>query len=421
MHYFADKVTQRLQKWQARNSRRTSDDLECASDDDDRTPRQSFSTPIAMPESTGVEADRSQEEQDQMELDKYERGLQAMAAQEEQRGRRPEVSIPPQASSSSTGSRDWVPPTAVTEDRKDSTAAEVKPLLSCEEWLQTRTQQEADPAFRDLEWTPPPSYYNVTANTFLPTSEDVAVRMRDERDNASISTSSSQRARIGFGLNGSDGRWKPFQSKSTASVGFSAAQNVIGKLSLREAVSPTRKARSSAQELFAPETSKAAAQVPQEDASVRERKVLASGSTLPRKGILKSKSGETPSEEQSGQTSWEKRRAQLNKELDLTPLTPRDVQESASKKAASPSRPKPQLAPDLATSSTHPHVTASTPKAASKENSLPHERHAQSAEPDSSTQSPESSKQVPENSKRSWKHKRSDAVDLTGVMKTNNK
>ena len=62
-------------------------------------------------------------------------------------------------------------------------------------------------------------------------------------DNGSISTTSSERVgrTLGFNLDGKAGTWSPLQAKSTASVGFSGGQSMLGSMSLRGAVSPKAK------------------------------------------------------------------------------------------------------------------------------------------------------------------------------------
>ena len=257
MHYLADKVGERLDQWRIGDDDTCLDRvLECESDDEDRTPRQSFSNPRttnvvshALCEREEDQMDRraldeyeqdhteqrglNEDEQDQLEqraLDEYERSLEAMVAGEELRGRRKDALLPPLAPSpfedpfSDSMAAD-------TDERRDSTA-------------ENKSKTDGTRP-RNIERKPPlPRSGDVPNASPLSLSEAIT-RERDQKDNASISTTSSQRARLEYGYHKASGQWKPFQSKSTASLGFSSGQSVMGKLSSREAVSPTRKRRSS--------------------------------------------------------------------------------------------------------------------------------------------------------------------------------
>ena len=110
----------------------------------------------------------------------------------------------------------------------------------------------SDPALQDLEWTSQPPYcdadFDAALNTSPSSSQRTAIRYRNDRDDASISTASSERKRSMFKLNENARQWDPFQAKSTASIGISGGYKAMGKMSLREAVSPTRKGRRSVTE-----------------------------------------------------------------------------------------------------------------------------------------------------------------------------
>ena len=137
------------------------------------------------------------------------------------------------------------------EDRRDSTADKVSTPPSGEPQDRGSTNVQSDPALQDLEWTSQPRYSDADFDEPLKSpssSQRTALKYRNDRDNASISTTSKQRARSSFRLNGNTRQWNPFQPKSTASVGISGGHGAMGKMSLREAVSPTRKGRKSVTE-----------------------------------------------------------------------------------------------------------------------------------------------------------------------------
>ena len=167
----------------------------------------------------------------------------------EQRGRAA-AAMPAEAGTSS--SETTADPRLIDdEDRRDSAADKASTPQADEPQDRGLTNVESDPALQDLEWTSQPRYSDADFDEPLKSpssSQRTAFKHRNDRDNASISTTSSQRARSSFRLNGSTRQWNPFQPKSTASVCISGGHGAMGKMSLREAVSPTRKGRKSVTE-----------------------------------------------------------------------------------------------------------------------------------------------------------------------------
>ena len=311
LNYLAEKTAQRLKRRRQKAAGEIAQyEAECESDDD--TPRSSFSS-RGTPSGSLPQKKVDETEGGRRELDGCARSLGAMAQQEDERKARVQAAMAPQEPSSQGEVRfDEISQRAFKdEDRRDSRAEDmVSPTSS-------------SPVNKQ---TPPPSYEHATALASSATAEDLSIRVRERGDNASISTSSSsERARMAFRLRENSGSWRPFQSKSTASVGFSAGQAATGNVSLRDAVSPTQgdpPARSSALE-FLSERARARAEYSGDD----EGKEMndSPDESLPQNGILKTTHIEVKVEsEEQDSPPWKESRPKLNEELDLKPLTTRD-------------------------------------------------------------------------------------------------
>ena len=118
---------------------------------------------------------------------------------------------------------------------------------------------------------------NINDSPTSATSEITVIRSGDDKDDASISTTSSQRAKYSFRLNnsGSSRGFTPWSAKSTASVSISDENHAKGKWSLRQAVSPTRKGRRSiAEKDLTTLLAKSNAQAEDEDVVINDDEVI---------------------------------------------------------------------------------------------------------------------------------------------------
>ncbi|KAK3711185.1 hypothetical protein LTR37_009778 [Vermiconidia calcicola] len=321
--------------------------------------------------------------------------------------------IPPQPSSSSLGSAftTQLASKDPEQDRRDSSA--VQPSTQPATDLQQRINsfgnrvsildvpRATSPQSQHEGGLELPSYAQAAADSFPATSADLTSLSlaRDQKDNASISTSSSQqrRARLSFELNESKKSWQPFQSKSPASVGLSAGQGVVRKLNLGEAVSsPVTWSRSGSQQ-SGPRADGVDPFV--EGASAAGEK---SGARPKIKGILRRTSMDDQPDLQLETPSREKRKTDL--EALFTPLTPKDAYSSASMRRMSSGSGEVRDTLDLASSAATSTPMDIAPRAVGKENAP--------AQPTASVSVTGPSSSLIQQYKLSVRHKRSGAVDL---------
>ena len=147
---------------------------------------------------------------------------------------------------------DWLEQLAMFDKRKDSSvvatsqnasAAGSSPRSSSASPRNgdfTEVLNSENHAIANLGNLRPQSQAGGTAESFSLSSPS------SQSDAASISTTASERARkvISFTGDNASGGWSPLRPKSTASIGISSGQNMMAGLSLRRAVSPTRRTAS---------------------------------------------------------------------------------------------------------------------------------------------------------------------------------
>ena len=166
--------------------------------------------------------------------------------------------------------------------------------------------------------SPPPASWHAALEPRPLAETDTTVDSGDQSDSVSVSTSSSERARKTVNLQSTG--WTPLASKSTASIGFSAGQSMKGKMSLREAVSPTL--QNDSQQLQASAGQHGGTLADNEDSGQTTEPPKVHQSPHKLKGILKNPRGSIKHHHEGPYISdWEKRRTSLNREQDLRPLT----------------------------------------------------------------------------------------------------
>jgi hypothetical protein len=226
-----------------------------------------------------------------------------------------------------------------------------------------------------------------------------------------------------FRINGSTRQWNPFQPKSTASVGISGGHSAMGKMSLREAVSPTRKCRRSVTEQDVFDALTRSQQSIQLDGSkgkapVSENRSPRAVQRLPR--ALFGSSSETAFEtDNDGEEilSPKQYRSPLDEEM--------DPELAALRKLVNNTRDDPSLADRFedafyASQSASPQMLETgqvSQRDIRNENTSPSTGRLRFANPIASipeaSNAPLQEHNPLEEHKRTWKHKRSQAVDLT--------
>jgi hypothetical protein len=289
--------------------------------------------------------------------------------------------------------------TAENEERRDSAAVKgsVSPLPPTEWHDQPLEGVEIDSKYQDLEWTSQSQFYDADSDTSPTPSEITVVRCNDDRDNASISTTSSDRNRLTLRRDRNSRQWTPFQSKSTASIGISADHSAMGKLSLREAVSPTRKGRRSVAES---DMSNLLARNCNDSERNDRSETTRVGDSPERHSQLLRESAIECNDFDPGSPPYDRRRAQLR---------PYDIRKKKKKKVRdlhTPSSTLPPPSPDP------------LPDKTLQENTWPAvltKRHIYFADPIASVHQHNPSQALAGEYTRPRKHKRSSAVDLTAA------